>query len=70
MIILTRFLIRTCVALKDKEIELALLKAREEEQRQFKIIILGAGECGKSTILKQLRMIFAVLVGLCGPVEG
>ena len=38
------------------------MKAREEEERQFKIIILGAGECGKSTILKQLRMIFAVLV--------
>ena len=38
------------------------MKAREEEARQFKIIILGAGECGKSTILKQLRMIFTVLV--------
>ena len=60
MFIPTHFLIRTFVELKDKEIELALLKAREQEARQFKIIILGAGECGKSTILKQLRMIFTV----------
>jgi GTPase SAR1 family protein len=38
-----------------------LLKAsREEEKYQFKILLLGAGESGKSTVVKQIKIIYNV----------
>lgn len=42
------------------EVDDALEKARIEEQYIHKILLLGAGECGKSTVVKQIKMIWKV----------
>jgi GTPase SAR1 family protein len=39
------------------ELERQLLQERLENLYQFKVLLLGAGESGKSTVVKQLRMI-------------
>ena len=36
------------------DIDIELNKQRKEEQYMHKILLLGAGECGKSTVLKQV----------------
>jgi hypothetical protein len=36
------------------DIDIELNKQRKEEQYVHKILLLGAGECGKSTVLKQV----------------
>ncbi|KAJ3265871.1 Guanine nucleotide-binding protein G(t) subunit alpha-3 [Chytriomyces hyalinus] len=45
-------------ALTNKEIEKQISKDRKELQKQVKLLLLGAGETGKSTILKQFRLIY------------
>jgi hypothetical protein len=42
---------------KSKGIEDLLMKTIEEERRVIRCLLLGAGECGKSTILKQMKII-------------
>jgi GTPase SAR1 family protein len=42
------------------EVDLALEAAQEEEKYKHKILLLGAGECGKSTVVKQIKMIWKV----------
>ena len=37
-----------------------LLDAQEEEKYQHKILLLGAGESGKSTVVKQIKLIWKV----------
>lgn len=37
-----------------------LLDAQEEDKYQHKILLLGAGESGKSTVVKQIKMIWKV----------
>jgi len=41
----------------NKSIEERLLQEMEEEKRVIKCLLLGAGECGKSTILKQMKIL-------------
>ena len=41
------------------EIEKMIRKDRKNQARQVKILLLGAGESGKSTILKQMRIIYS-----------
>jgi ABC-type polar amino acid transport system ATPase subunit len=41
-----------------------LLDAQEEEKYQHKILLLGAGESGKSTVVKQIKMIWKVGGGI------
>lgn len=41
-------------------IDQELLDAQEEEKYQHKILLLGAGESGKSTVVKQIKMIWKV----------
>ena len=40
---------------RDLEVDDALTKAQEEVRNKIRILLLGAGECGKSTVLKQVR---------------
>jgi len=44
-------------ALKSKAIDKDLAKTKEEESRHVKLLLLGAGESGKSTIAKQIKII-------------
>ena len=39
------------------KIEQALQAEQDDEKRTIKCLLLGAGECGKSTILKQMRIL-------------
>eukprot|EP00049_Salpingoeca_infusionum_P025791 m.21695 g.21695 ORF g.21695 m.21695 type:complete len:207 (-) comp8323_c0_seq1:488-1108(-) len=41
-----------------KAIARALRKAHGESQREIKILLLGTGECGKSTIVKQMKILY------------
>jgi len=41
----------------NKLIEDKIIAAREAEEASVKVLLLGAGECGKSTILKQMKII-------------
>ena len=41
------------------EIEKMIRKDKKTQARQVKILLLGAGESGKSTILKQMRIIYS-----------
>ncbi|GAA5946743.1 hypothetical protein JCM3765_001996 [Sporobolomyces pararoseus] len=42
-----------------KQIEEELRRARNEESRTSKMLLLGAGESGKSTLLKQLKLLYS-----------
>jgi len=44
-------------ALRSKEIELMLKEASKKKNKQVKILLLGPGESGKSTIFKQMKII-------------
>ena len=44
---------------KNLEIEKMIRKDKKQQARQVKILLLGAGESGKSTILKQMRIIYS-----------
>uniref|UniRef100_A0AC35TWB6 Guanine nucleotide-binding protein G(I) subunit alpha n=1 Tax=Rhabditophanes sp. KR3021 TaxID=114890 RepID=A0AC35TWB6_9BILA len=42
---------------QNKEIEKGIKDAKSQEDRTIKLLLLGAGECGKSTVMKQMRLI-------------
>lgn len=44
---------------KNLEIEKMIRKDKKTQARQVKILLLGAGESGKSTILKQMRILYS-----------
>lgn len=41
---------------EEQEIDRALRKANDEESAKVKLLLLGAGESGKSTIFKQMKV--------------
>ncbi|GAA5879445.1 hypothetical protein JCM16303_003206 [Sporobolomyces ruberrimus] len=42
-----------------RQIEEELKRARNEESRTSKLLLLGAGESGKSTLMKQMRLLYS-----------
>eukprot|EP01135_Chromosphaera_perkinsii_P004181 Nk52_evm88s270 gene=Nk52_evmTU88s270 len=45
------------LAEQNKDIEKQLKKDRQEANRTVKLLLLGAGDCGKSTLVKQMKII-------------
>jgi signal recognition particle GTPase len=41
----------------NKEIERFIKKEKHDKRKELKILLLGAGESGKSTLIKQMRII-------------
>ena len=46
------------LARKTKEIEAVMAQNKDIDTKKVKLLLLGAGECGKSTIFKQMRLIY------------
>ena len=42
----------------EKELKKALQEQKEADARKVKLLILGAGECGKSTLFKQMKLLY------------
>lgn len=54
---------------QNAEIEQRLAAAAEDSQLNHKVLLLGAGETGKSTIVKQFKLLYSVCVLTLGLFE-
>jgi hypothetical protein len=43
---------------KNKSLEKQLAQAQQQDAAKIKLLLLGAGECGKSTFFKQIGMLY------------
>lgn len=46
------------VSPQSRDVDAILKKERDVEEHKIKMLLLGAGECGKSTIFKQMRLLY------------
>ena len=50
---------------RDREINEIIEKSKEQRKREAKVLLLGAGEAGKTTVLKQMVGLFYSNVAVC-----
>ena len=43
---------------RQNDVDAMLEAAKEKDDLTYKVLLLGAGEAGKSTVVKQLKMIY------------